>query len=72
MEINQIHVVQNTAQSNTGEGRTEYHFYSENNIYLGGVCVPYDGQYAFDAKVLNYVTKALAIRWRIIKQPKNF
>lgn len=72
MEMNKIHIVQNTAQSNTGEGRTEYHFYTPNNIYVGGVCLPYDGQYTFDAKVLNFITKALAIRWRLVKPPKNF
>lgn len=70
--MNHIHVIQNTAQSNTGEVRSEYHFYTDNNIYAGGIICPFDGQYTFDAKILNIITKAIAIRWRIIKTPKNF
>ena len=72
MEMNKIHIVQSTTQSNTGEVRTEYHLYTPNNIYIGGICCPYDGQYLFDSKVLNIITRALAIRWRVIPMPKKF
>ena len=62
MVLNEIGVVQSSNQ---------YHFYTENNIYLGGVVLPDNGQYMFDAKTLDIITKALAVRWGIIPMPKK-
>ena len=49
----------------------EYHFYTETNIYLGGVLMPNNGQFAFDTKMLDVITRALAIRWGIISMPRK-
>ena len=53
------------------QSNNEYHFYTENNIYLGGVILPANGQYMFDTKVLNIIPRALAIRWHLVPTPKN-
>ena len=45
--------------------------YTEDNIYLGGVILPPNGQYMFDTKILNFITRALAIRWHLIPMPKK-
>ena len=45
--------------------------YTEDNIYLGGVILPPNGQYMFDTKILNIITRALAIRWHLIPMPKK-
>ena len=71
MPMNELYVVQNTSYGNGGEMRVEYHFYTPSNIYLGAICMPGDGQYAFDTKMLGIITRALAIRWRIIPMPKK-
>lgn len=62
MVLNNIGVVQVGCQ---------YHFYTQNNIYLGAVAMPDNGQLAFDTKMLDVITKALAIRWGIIPMPKK-
>ncbi len=49
----------------------QYHFYTENNLYLGAVLLPDNGQLMFDAKTLNIITKALAVRWGIIPMSKR-
>lgn len=62
MILNEIGIVQTNNQ---------YHFYTENNLYLGVIALPDNGQYMFDAKTLNIITKALAVRWGIIPTPKR-
>lgn len=62
MILNQIGIVQD---------ENRYHFYTENNLYLGVVALPANGQYTFDAKTLDIITKALAVRWGIISMPKK-
>ena len=62
MVLNEIGVVQD---------ENRYHFYTENNLYLGVVALPANGQYMFDAKTLDIITKALAVRWGIISMPKK-
>lgn len=49
----------------------EYHFYTDTNIYLGGVLMPANGQFAFDTKMLDVITRALAIRWGTIPMPRK-
>lgn len=61
LEMNNIVIVQNGNQ---------YRFFTETNICLGAVALPPNGQYAYDAKALAVITKALAARWGIIK-PKQ-
>lgn len=53
------------------KGRNEYHFYLETGIYLGGLLFPCNGQYAFDDKMLDIITKALAVRWGLIKMKRT-
>lgn len=62
MIMNRIKIVQN---------KNEFHFFTEMNIYLGGVVLPDNGQHLYDAKTLELITKALAIRWGIINPPKK-
>lgn len=71
MEVmNNIIVVQKLIRSNTGQVQNEYHFWSQNGFYFGAVILPANGQYMADAKTLNIITKALALRWQLI-QPKR-
>ena len=53
MVLNNIIVVQ------TG---SEYHFYTETNIYLGGVLMPANGQFAFDTKMLDWKCQEMCSR----------
>ena len=62
MILNEIGIVQTNNQ---------YHFYTENNLYLGAIALPDNGQHLFDAKTLNIITKALAVRWGIIPMQKR-
>lgn len=71
MRKNRIEVVQNAYRDNNNQCHNEYHFWSENGIYLGGLLFPSNGQYLFDDKMLDYVTKALAIRWGLIQARQN-
>lgn len=68
--INNIIVMQKLVRSNTGQMQNEYHFWSQNGFYFGAVILPPNGQYMADAKTLNIITKALALRWQLI-QPKR-
>lgn len=52
MRKNKIEVVQNAYKDNNNQWHNEYHFYTENNIYLGGLLFPSNGQYLFDDKML--------------------
>jgi len=63
MMMNNIAVIQT--------GNSQYTFYTETNICLGIVVMPDNGQYMFDCKVLDVVTKAMALRWGLISQPKK-
>ena len=71
MVLNNIEVVQTAYISKTGEPHNEYHMRTENNIYLGFVNLPPNGQYAYDAKVMEHITKALALRWGLIAPPRK-
>lgn len=64
--VNNIRVVQNVVRSNTNQVQSEYHFYAESGFYFGAVCLPYDNQFWLDSKVIAIITKALAMRWRLI------
>ena len=64
--MNEIGIVQNCYADRGGQTHIEYYFYTENNIYLGGVLLPGNGQFMEDAKALNIITKALALRWGLI------
>ena len=68
--INNIRVVQSIVKSNTNQMQNEYHFYAESGFYFGGVCLPCDGQFWLDNKVITVITKILALRWKLI-QPKR-
>ena len=67
MVMNNIGIVQNW----NGQPHNEYYFFSANNIRLGGVLLPSNSQYMEDAKTLNIITKALALRWGAISQPRK-
>ena len=71
MILNNIEVVQSAYIAKTGEPHNEYHMRTENNIYLGYVNLPPNGQYAYDAKVMEHITKALALRWGLIVLPRK-
>lgn len=62
-----INCYQNLYQDKYGEVHNEYHFYTETGFYLGYRRFPFDGQYAFDAKILEADMKLLAIRYGLIK-----
>ena len=64
---NKIWIQQRLYKSSTGQMNNQYHFWAENGIYLGAILFPADGQYLFDDKVLNIITKALAIRCGLIR-----
>lgn len=70
MVNNKIVVRQKLYKTNTGQVNNEYHLWTEQGIYCGALLFPSDGQYMFDDKILNIITKALAIRWGLI-QAKN-
>lgn len=50
---------------------SQYYFYTDTNIWLGAVAMPDNHQYSFDTKMLNVITRALAIRWGLIPAPKK-
>ena len=64
--MNEIGIVQNCYTDRGGQTHNEYYFYTEKNIYLGCVSLPGNGQFMEDAKALNIITKALALRWGLI------
>lgn len=51
--------------------QNEYHFYAENGMYLGVVIFPPNGQLMYDAKMLEVITKSIAIRWGFIEPPRR-
>ena len=71
MILNNIEVVQSAYIAKTGEPHNEYHMRTENNICLGFVNLPPNGQYAYDAKVMEHITKVLALRWGLIAPPRK-
>ena len=70
MTKNKIEIRQQLYRSNAGQINNEYHFWTEHGINLGGLLFPPDGQYLFDDKALDIVTKALALRWKLIQSRK--
>lgn len=62
---------QNLYSDRTGEVRNEYHFQTENGFYLGALRFPSDGQFVYDAKVLEALMKLLGMRFGFIKAPKR-
>lgn len=72
MQMNDIYISQGVSKCDTGEIRTVYHLFTPNNIYIGAVMLPHDCQYLFDSKILGIISRALAIRWRVIPIPKKF
>lgn len=70
MTKNKIEIRQKIYPINEGQVNNEYHFCSESGIYFGGLLFPSDGQYLFDDKALDIVTKALALRWKLIQAKK--
>ena len=71
MLINNIWVRQQINWVNAHEYRNEYHFWAENGAYLGALALSANGQFMFDSKALDHITKALAIRWGLISQPRR-
>lgn len=67
MGKNKIIIRQNLYKTSSGQLNNEYHFWTENGIYLGGILLPSNNQYMFDDKCLDIITKALAIRWGLIQ-----
>ena len=72
MRMNNIEVIQNVYKAASGQVMNEFHFITETGVHLGGLIFPPNGQYLFDAKALNLISRALAIRWNIIPMPKKF
>lgn len=70
MVMNEIGIVQNHYMDKTNRCKNEYHFYTENNVYLGGLLFPSNGQLLDDAFALNKITRYLAMRWGLIRQGK--
>lgn len=76
MRKNYIEVLQKEYQDSTGKFHNEYFFgirlgpQLENVHYLGGLAFPADKQYMFDDRMLEVITRALAIRYGLI-QPKQ-
>lgn len=58
-----IEIKQNCYCDRANQWHNEYHFYTENGIYLGGLLFPCNGQYLFDDKILTIIAKAISIRW---------
>ena len=48
-----------------------YYIYSQQQELKAMIYLPPDNQNLFDMKCLDYITKALAIRWGIIPQPRK-
>lgn len=71
MLVNNIWVRQQINWINAREFRNEYHFWAENGTYLGALAFPPNGQFMFDSKILDHITKALALRWGLISQPRK-
>lgn len=71
MTKNKIEVQQKLYRIGTGQVNNEYHLWAENGIYLGGLLFPPNGQYLFDDKALEIITKALAARWGLIHLKKQ-
>ena len=69
--MNNIIVVQNLNKLSNGQEQNEYHFYTLTRIYLGGIILPNDRQFMSDSKVLNIVTRAMALRWQLIQQRRK-
>lgn len=71
MEImNNIGIIQDYRQVSQNQIQNEYYFYTGTGIYLGTVILPADRQFMADAKVLNIITRAIALRWGLI-QPRR-
>ena len=62
-----ILIRQNIYKSSTGEVINEYHFSTENGMYLGGLRFPGNFQFMFDDKMLAPICKALGMRWGLVK-----
>ncbi len=71
MVMNNIGIVQNYYTDRNGQLHNEYYFFSESNIRFGGVLLPSNSQYMEDAKTLDIITKALALRWGLIAPPRK-
>lgn len=48
-----------------------YYIFTEFGELKAEIFLPSDGQYMADFKTLDYVTKAIALRWGIIKPKKK-
>lgn len=48
-----------------------YYIFTEFGELKAEIMLPCDGQYMADFKTLDYVTKAIALRWGIIKPKKK-
>ncbi len=59
MIMNEIGIVQNCYTDKMNQCRNEYHFYTRDNIYLGALLFPSNGQMLDDAYALNKITRYL-------------
>lgn len=71
MQLYSIRVVQNAYVDKGGQPHNEYHFYSPDGWYLGGVLLPADGQLTYDAKALEAVCRVLGTRWGLVQLKKS-
>lgn len=62
MVMNNIGIVQSGSQ---------YQLYLPTQICVGQLAFPPNHQYLQDAKALEYITKALAIRWGVYEKQKK-
>lgn len=49
----------------------KYLLYLPTNICIGQLVMPPDNAYMADAKALEYITKAVAIRWGVYQKKNN-
>lgn len=63
MIINNIGVIQQKG--------SQYLLYLPNNICVGHLAMPSDNQYIEDAKVLQDITKSIAVRWNVYEKKKG-
>lgn len=62
MVINNIHILQRD---------NVYQLYLPTQVCIGQLAFPPDQQYLIDAKALEYITKAIAMRWEVYERPSK-
>lgn len=62
MVINNIHILQRD---------NVYQLYLPTQLCIGQLALPPDQQYILDSRALEYITKAMAMRWNVYEKPKQ-